>query len=227
MHTSDIIKAIELSADAYRDVQPTYPYGTLTVIDDSSTGVQCYLRKRGGCLYITFRGTTTVQDWKTNAAFQRKTIPYGNTESKIRVHTGFLEAYKSPTVRNTILGMMSDDIYQVKISGHSQGAALAILCGVDLEYNFPAKDYQVIVFGSPRIGNLAFQNSYNKRIFKTLRFENGNDIVTKLPFSCMGYRHVGIGIHIGKPRILGNFSYKDHNLQNYYKNILKLTRWNF
>jgi len=217
VQVADIVGALELSAIAYKQIQPVYPESRLTVIDDPDTGVQCYLRRRGGILSITFRGSDSDQDWKTNLAFQKKTIPYGNTGSKIRVHTGFINAYKSNAVRGTIHGMISEDIRQVRISGHSLGAALAILCGVDLEYNFPEKDYEVVVFGAPRVGNRAFRDSYNKRVFKTLRIENGNDIVTKLPFAFLGYRHVGIRIHVGKPRLPLAFSFKEHYTQSYYE----------
>lgn len=81
--------------------------------------------------------------------------------------------------------------------------ALAVLCAVDLQYNFPSKDCEVILFGCPRVGNRAFQRSYNQRVFKTLRVENGNDIVTKIPLALWGFRHVGIPIRIGTPRCFG------------------------
>ncbi|MDF2859453.1 MAG: lipase-like isoform, partial [Neobacillus sp.] len=190
MFSSDITKAMELSAAAYRNVQPTVPAGSMIKIDDPKSDVQCFLRKLDGCLSITFRGSNSGTDWKTDFAFRKKVIPYGNTLSKIRVHTGFLNAYKSPAVREAIHAMISSDTFQIMITGHSLGAALAVLCAVDLEYHYPDKDYEVILFGAPRVGNRAFRNSYNKRLFKTLRIENGNDIVTKLPFACMGYRHV-------------------------------------
>lgn len=222
MQMSDVISAMELSAIAYQKAQPVFPCDSFTAIDDPKTDVQCYLRKRDGCLNITFRGSNSGQDWKTNFTFCKKVIPYGNTASKIRVHTGFLEAYKSPAVRNVIHRTMSCDVHQVKISGHSQGAALAVLCAVDLEYNYPDRDYEVVLFGAPRVGNRAFQKSYDKRVFKTLRIENGNDIVTKIPFAFMGYHHVGIGIHIGRPKIPGFFSFKSHYPQSYYTNLFKL-----
>jgi len=221
MRTSDIIDAMELSAEAYREVQPVFPGGSLTVIDDPKTGVQCYLRRTSGCLLITFRGSNSAQDWKTNFAFRKKCIPYGNAASKIRVHTGFLEAYKSPAVRDVIHQAVAAGVNRVRIFGHSQGAALSILCAVDLEYNYPDRDYEVMLFGSPRVGNGAFRKSYNKRVFNTMRVENGNDVVTKVPFACMGYRHVGMGIHIGCPRILGAFSFKDHYPQAYYRNLFE------
>ena len=221
MKMSGILKQMELSALAYQEVQPAFPAGSLVVIDDPQSDIQCYLRRRDGCLNITFRGSNSEKDWKTNLAYQKKTIPYENTASKIRVHKGFINAYKSPLVRDVIHRQITNNIYQVKITGHSQGAALAILCAVDLQFNFPDRDYEAVVFGSPRVGNRAFQKSYNKRVFKTMRVENGNDIVTKLPFIFMGYRHVGMKLHVGMPRLPGVFCAEDHYPQAYYINLFR------
>lgn len=219
MNKSDVINAMELSALAYRNVQPQLACETLTVIDDAESGVQCYVRRNGGTLSITFRGTNSGQDWKTDFTFWKKTIPYDNTVSKIRVHTGFINAYKSLGVRDRLHSLVTRDVQSIHISGHSYGAALAVLCAVDLEYNHPEKDIEVLLFGCPRVGNSAFRKSYNKRVFKTLRIENGNDIVTKIPFASWGYRHVGIRLHVGPPRIFGLLSGNQHQPQNYHSSI--------
>lgn len=223
MQTSNIMNALELSAAAYHNIQASSPIEELITINDPTTDVQCYLRKSYGCLTITFRGSNSQQDWKTNLTFKRKVVPYGNDSSKIRIHSGFICAYKSPLVRDVIHSEISKDIYNIKITGHSQGAALAILCGVDLQYNFPDKDYEVILFGAPRIGNRAFQKSYDNRLLKTIRVENGNDWVTKLPFTFMGYCHVGTAVHIGNPKMPLIFSRRAHSMKFYYKNFLKFT----
>ena len=220
MQASDIIYAMELSGIAYHKTQPFFPQGSISVINDPETDVQCYLRRTGNTLFITFRGSDSCRDWQTDLAFCQKAVPYGNTASKIRVHTGFLEAYKSPAVRDVIHAMISNDIMEIKVSGHSLGAALAVLCSVDLEYNFPNRDIEVLVFGCPRVGNRAFRDSYNKRVFKMLRIENGNDIVTKIPLSIMGYRHVGESLHVGRPRLPFLFSFKSHIPQSYYSHII-------
>lgn len=219
MRGSDVINAMELSALAYRNAQPIPLRGSLSVIDDPESGVQCYIRKYGDMLCITFRGSDSGRDWKTNLAFSKQTVPYGNAASPIRVHSGFISAYKSPRVRGVIHGMMSPDIRRVRVMGHSLGAALAALCALDLEYNFPDRDYEALLFGAPRIGNGAFKKSYNKRVPKTLRVENGNDIVTKLPLSVMGYRHAGALLHIGPPRIFCALSAQDHYPHAYYGNL--------
>ncbi|HPP68988.1 MAG TPA: hypothetical protein PLU77_07910, partial [Clostridiales bacterium] len=73
----------------------------------------------------------------------------------------------------------------------------------------------------PRVGNLAFIRSYNKRVFKTFRAENGNDIVTKLPPAIFGYRHAGIKVHVGQMRLPLVFSFNQHRPENYAKNIIR------
>lgn len=220
MNKGEVVRAMELAGLAYQNMQPEYPWCTLEVIDDPCTGVQCYLRRAGDTLFITFRGSNSPEDWRTNLTFWKKCIPYDHVNPKIRVHTGFVNAYKHPHIRPRIQSCMTPDIRYVKITGHSYGAALAVLCAVDLQYNFPRKDYEVLLFGCPRVGNRAFRKSYNKRVFKTLRVENGNDIVTKVPPALWGYRHVGCKLHIGPPRVFGLASGEQHRPQEYYAHLL-------
>lgn len=107
------------------------------------------------------------------------------------------------------------------MAGHSYGAALAVLCALDLEYHYPHRDFEVFLFGCPRVGNRAFRKSYNKRVFKTLRVENGNDIVTKVPPTIWGYRHVGVKVHIGVPRLFGMISFNQHRPQYYAASLFR------
>lgn len=221
MNRHDVIRAMELSELAYLDIQPDFSDSVLTVIDDAQSDVQCYLRVSGDLLDVTFRGSNSFKDWRHNLMFWERCIPYDNTATKIRVHTGFITAYKSRPVRGRILGMITKDIRRVHITGHSLGAALAVLCAVDVQYNFPDRDIETIVFGCPRVGNRAFQKSYNSRVFKTLRVENGNDIVTKVPFALWGFRHVGAKIHVGAPRLPVLISLEQHRQQRYYSSLFQ------
>lgn len=215
----EVIHAMVLSGLAYQEIQPRLPGEEMAVIDDGVSGMQCYVRRRPQGVSITFRGSNSAKDWRTNLTFWKKTIPYGNTLSPIRVHAGFLKAYKSPAVRDVLHSLMTPEVSRVHICGHSQGGALAILCAVDLQYNFPEKEYVVMSFGSPRVGNRAFAKSYNKRVFQTLRVENGNDIVTKVPPALWGYRHVGVPIRVGMPRIVGFVSFNAHRPQQYLSHL--------
>lgn len=220
MNKLELIKSLELSASAYRDIQPYSDHTCTAMIDNRQSGVQCFLRRKADILRITFRGTDSPKDWNTDFAFRQKVIPYDNTQSKIKVHTGFLNAYKMRGVRDEILKSITCDTHYVKISGHSLGAALAVLCAVDIQYNYPDRDIETILFGCPRVGNRAFMLSYNKRVNNTVRVENGNDIVTKLPFVFMGYRHVGAKLHIGPARFPLRLSACDHYPHKYYSALL-------
>lgn len=220
MDIKHILKMLEYCGMSYSNFQPEFSCEKLIFINDRATDVQCFLRANKNVATIVFRGSDSKKDWQTDYKFWKTTVPYGNYSSKIRVHSGFINAYKSPSIRLKIQKCISDfDVQKIFLTGHSYGAALAVICAVDLEYNFPTKDYEVIVFGCPRVGNNAFKKSYNLRVFKTLRVENMGDLVTKVPFSFLGYRHVGAKLKIGKKSGVLPFSMKKHNLQEYYSNI--------
>ena len=219
LNRTNIIKMLEYAGLSYNDVQPKDGSELIYIMNDIETDVSYSIRSKGSTLIIAFRGSDSKQDWNFNLDFCQKTIPYGNLKSKIKVHAGFLRAYKSRNVRRKIFDFITDKVEIIKLTGHSYGAALAVLCAVDLQYNFNQKDYEVVLFGCPRVGNKEFSESYNRRIFKTLRIENRGDIITKLPFAFMGYKHVGSRILIGKSQIFGIPCMEKHSLQEYYSNI--------
>ena len=124
MTTNDVLHAMELAELAYLEDQPMLSDSVMTVIDDDQTGVQCYIRKTEDLLDITFRGSNSAKDWRHNLMFWKKCIPYGNTCSKIRVHTGFFFVFKSKQVRNRLLNMGTPELRRFLRSG-----AVRPLCG--------------------------------------------------------------------------------------------------
>ena len=226
MNGSRIQHSLELSVAAYRDVQP-YTCTPVNVNLPGQADVHYILRTDGDTLWIVFRGSDSLMDWKANLSFPKKRIPYDNTSTKIRVHGGFLSLYKLTEVRDRILSEVAKGVRRVRITGHSLGAALTVLCAVDVQYNFPGTDIEAILFGCPRVGNSAFVKSYNKRVDKTVRVEYGNDAVTKVPPAMFGFRHAGAKLHIGKPRIWGWFRANDHYPYRYYEGLLRKTVFQF
>lgn len=222
----DIIRAMEFAGAAYIDEQADTSGGQMFMLDDMRSGVQCFFRRfPGGVhnsdeLYITFRGSDSAVDWRANLNFKGKAVPYDNTDSDIRVHSGFIDAYKARGVRDRVLGEAAS-AGRIRIAGHSLGAAMSVLAAVDIQYNYPHSDIEVILFGCPRVGNRAFSKSYNKRVFKTVRVVNGNDIVTKVPLFLMGYRHVGAPFYIGRRRVPFLFSFKAHYPYEYYSSLIR------
>lgn len=216
MLSDDLVKALEYSSQIYSGNVPF-----------CGGKIYCNMRDAEYCVNvkedtvtIVFRGTDSKNEWLSNLAFCRKKIPYDNDESKIRVHTGFINAYKNDGVRKKIHSLIPNEPCRIVVTGHSRGAALAVLCAVDLQYNFPDKSLECYVFGCPRVGNTAFAKSYNKRVFKTVRVENGNDIVTKVPPAFFGYRHVGAKLNVGNTRLPFVLSAFSHYPTQYYRRIL-------
>ena len=176
------------------------------IIYDAEADVEGFIGKSGDIIIIAFMGTESFRDVITDAKFWKKKIPYDNMNSNIRVHAGFIDAYKRDKVRGEIHRTIQEwggaSVY--RIYGHSYGGALATLCAVDVQFNF-SSEIALIIFGCPRVGNPAFSRSFNKRVPNVIRVINGSDLVTKLPpFWCF-YKHIGGYYHIGKGDTFWNF----------------------
>lgn len=110
------------------------------------------------------------------------------------VHVGFLRAYLS--VRHRLLDILDvlrlreEEPWTVYVTGHSLGGALATICAADVAALY---DREVVMynFGSPRVGNMAFVNRFNKLVPNAFRVVNDADLVARVPRSrLMNYHHV-------------------------------------
>ena len=211
----DVAAFLDISRDAgLNETQLKSKYSNLIFIENKETDTQGFITVKSTgelcsgvskkAVIISFRGSQEKQDWINDFTAWHTVIPYGNYESDIRVHQGFLTCYKS--VRGDILSYISknrSEIYNIYITGHSLGGALATLCAVDIQFNFPDIKLQVYTSGAPKVGNKAFVRSYNKRVPDTTRTYARQDIVPKLPpvwlFERLsgGYAHVDKGYAIG------------------------------
>lgn len=156
-------------------------------IESKETDTQVFLFSNGPSLQIVFRGTEFKwRDWLTDLRAIQKVIPYGNPDSPVRIHAGFLAAYKS--VREEILLAAASEL-EIQVTGHSLGGALATICALDIKYNFYAKSVaplarvSCVTFGSPKVGNRAFVESFNKYHPISRRYTNKLDVVTALPLA--------------------------------------------
>lgn len=89
-----MLELLEYAALAYNKKQPAYPDKAILM-----QSTQYGLRYFENTLKIIFRGTGSMQDLFMDLRCWKKKIPYGNRDSKIRVHSGFIDAYKSRGVR--------------------------------------------------------------------------------------------------------------------------------
>ena len=153
------------------------------LIDNKKTDCQCYIDYTNIGVFITFRGTTSLEDWKHDA--DTRTV---NPKDNIRIHKGFYDQYMSvrPKIYNNIKNINNENIY---ISGHSLGGALAYVCAVDIFMVTKNPNINVFTIGAPRPGNKDFADYFNKNIKRSIRYKNKNDIITKMPMRS-SFKHV-------------------------------------
>lgn len=165
-------------------------------------------------IVIAFRGTTTCLEWLENLRatltninplqFNNSISPHGiiidhEENNQPMVESGFLSLYTSkcskhvPSLQETvrteierILKTYKGENLSFTITGHSLGAALALLTAYDIRTCF-RKTFNrkplvtVISFGCPRVGNRSFRSLLEKESIKVLRIVNSEDVVTKMP----------------------------------------------
>lgn len=145
--------------------------------------------------FVSFRGTSDLADWLADIdAVPENYRPIGGFG---QVHDGFQDVYE--TVRANIaanLATATADCDQILVTGHSLGAALAVLAAPDIFRNMPPNTIEprLITFAGPRVGLTDFVNAFNATIESCYRVVNFLDIVPLVPPA--PYAHVGAGISI-------------------------------
>ena len=202
---------------------------------------QGFLIQNDQAMVLVFRGTQSLKDWMTDADLNLVNGPGG------RVHEGFICAVN--TIWRDLWKLLEEQRAHraLWITGHSLGAALATLTAakIHLEKGHPLNG--MYNFGSPRVGDDQFARSFDAELAaKTFRFVNNNDIVPRIPFRGLNYRHVGTFKyfdHTGKlnekvtwdelllDRVKGRIDdllkpgtdgMKDHAMTRYIKNLVRL-----
>ncbi|MBO0879117.1 MAG: lipase family protein [Mycobacterium sp.] len=145
--------------------------------------------------FVSFRGTSDVQDWLADL----DAIPenYSWIPKSGRVHAGFQDVYD--LVRESIatnLATATAGCDQILVTGHSLGAALAVLAAPDIFRNMPPNTIEpkLITFAGPRVGLSDFVDVFNADIESCFRVVNFLDIVPLVPPA--PYVHVGAEIAI-------------------------------
>jgi len=147
--------------------------------------IRGFVARKGKTLIVVFRGTviTEMTNWKTNIDLQPTPI---EPQSKAHVHAGFRNAYllvKPQLVAILTETQQPDD--RIVFTGHSLGAALAIMAAQDL--NRLEAHPRVYTFGQPQVGNDAFSKCCPGKLY---RFVHDKDPVARIP-EIRGYQHFG------------------------------------
>jgi triacylglycerol lipase len=145
--------------------------------------------------FVSFRGTSDVPDWLADL----DAIPenYSWIPKFGQVHAGFQDVYD--LVRESIatnLATATAGCDQILVTGHSLGAALAVLAAPDIFQNMPPNTIEprLITFAGPRVGLSDFVDAFNADIESCFRVVNFLDIVPLVPPA--PYVHVGAEIAI-------------------------------
>jgi triacylglycerol lipase len=107
------------------------------------------------------------------------------------VHRGFDKAFDAVSGQLT-QALAERGAEPLLITGHSMGAALAVIAADHLLSEEKLRATAVYAFGMPRVGDEDFSVRYNDTLGAiTYRLVHGDDIVASVPPSRFGFRHVG------------------------------------
>ena len=159
-------------------------YKTLTILSAKPEGVLTHLEPFGfvaanlasGNVFVTFRGTVTLEDWLSDLTFPQVAHPWGQTEQ------GFSDVYKQCSA-DAQAAVKSAGAPNVFVTGHSLGAALATLATADLVNSGVAAKAGMYSFAGPPVGDLAFAAEFNRRVAAGWRVVNTEDLVTTVPLA--------------------------------------------
>ncbi|KAI9096369.1 hypothetical protein K1719_026088 [Acacia pycnantha] len=214
-----IIHYGEIDVPTYGDVEESNWIGYVAVATDEGKAV---LGRRD--IVISWRGTNQIMEWIKDFQFFLATNP---------------SFFNKASVRNQVLAEIrrlldkfKDEEISITVTGHSLGAALAILNAVDIVsigFNIQEDDESqkacpvtAFVFASLRVGDSHFHEIFSaQKDLRTLRIRNREDIVQRLPI--LHFAEVGEELEINTQK--SNFlkhsgSYKVlHNLEVYLHGV--------
>ncbi|GAB2224511.1 hypothetical protein Droror1_Dr00005272 [Drosera rotundifolia] len=155
-------------------------------------------------IVIALRGTSTCLEWAEN--LRDVLVPLSGTTNddnndnnnnetaQPKVECGFSSLFTTPngdvpSLANSVvqeirrlMDLYKGETLSISVTGHSLGAALAVLVGDELSTSVSdVPPVAVYSFGGPRVGNRAFANRINSNNVKVLRIVNAQDVITRVP----------------------------------------------
>ncbi len=170
---------------------------------DESTQMLWAQHRTEPVVIVAFRGTEPDEYTDIAAdlvAWKKDREGYG------AAHAGFQGAFDGvEDILKAKLAAESGQGLQIWITGHSLGGALSSLASTTIMDHIAAGDSSynlrgVYTYGMPRVGNEDYQTAveagYDTNDVRAMRFRNGDDIVTQVPWQWMGYRQTGKLMHL-------------------------------
>ncbi|KAL0080618.1 lipase [Phycomyces blakesleeanus] len=143
---------------------------------------------------IVYRGSNSLKNFISD--FQTDKIDYPPVRGT-QVHRGFYNSYLD--VADLVVPVAQQEIelhpdYSFVVTGHSLGAAVAILSALDLyqkDTRFGPDNMRIYTFGGPRVGDPAFAYYTIGTNIPLTRTVHRLDVVPHVPPQNMGFLHAG------------------------------------
>lgn len=172
--------------------------GFIEVYPESNNSAQAALVEHKDYYCLAFRGTDEFSDWLDNInAFQERALFGG-------FHRGFWNSLNDvwAPLYKKYLELRDENKRPLFLTGHSLGGAMATV-GASKLIHEDRPFTSVYTFGQPRAVTLETARIFNvEAAGRYFRFQNNNDMVTRVPGRLMGYSHVGSCLYISEEKKL-------------------------
>jgi hypothetical protein len=141
-------------------------------------------------IVVSFRGSSDIANWL--ADFDITQVDYSYC-SGCQVHKGFYDTWQGlkPFVIPAVQSLYDQFGYEVVVTGHSLGGAVATLASVDIKKSVGSNTF-LWTYGCPRVGNPDFATWFptGANIIHVQRVVNWHDVVPHTPNEWQGFRHI-------------------------------------
>ena len=142
-------------------------------------------------MVVAFKGSSSIADLVDDADVNM--VPFLSNDS-MYVHKGFQRNYLKCR-QNLLERIDSKHPTKLLLCGHSLGGALCYLGSMDLADRFPDILIDTVTFGSPKVGDEAFQQTFESRA-STLEGHHARIVTRKDPipaYPFVGFYHATSG----------------------------------
>jgi len=188
----------------------------LNVYGYSKNTAQAALIEHKDYFCFAFRGTDEMRDWLDNANVFAEKALFGEFHRGFwrsledvwgSLYKQYNELWKADVSKNVVINgklVVKKKARPVFITGHSLGGAMAIIAAARLIHE--DKPFtSAYTFGQPRAMSVNTSRIFNTEAkSRVYRFQNNNDIVTRIPARLMGYSHAGTFLYISDKHKLYN-----------------------
>ncbi len=182
--------------DKYKTMTLNGPASGFKVADilyDSKTDLQGFTGTLDSnkAIYVAFRGSSSLLNWLDDAEVRK--IPYDSyPECGCDVHRGFYRSalnIKNATIESVKKMKNQYKNYDIIVTGHSYGAAVAQMIGMELVKS-GFNEISIYNYGQPRTGEKKYADFMNTVISRYSRYTHNKDVVPHVPpLSGFNYYH--------------------------------------